>query len=379
MYPPPPLVGDEVCGAAAYIVSQIRDLIVEVFQKLSTLEPQEVLNSLMGSSGWSVEHLWNLITTTQENLENQINLLATYDNEADELICELATHALDKTIAIAWVESHYNAYDTIRDFVIYAINAAADDGRWAQWIVVGSHTPADCVDCVTPDVDLIAASGFPSNTVRYVDTNSLGDRVDIEAVYTGHYAVAHAISQGSVPFFILGAELISGTMAGSIMAAGGEYQSLASIPNNIPMTSISFYQVPPGTVIRFTISDEAPRSIYLRKRTDGAWAGFTLTIEYVGSTPTGGAIYDLTNAAGQSHNAFGVDTVDQSLGALKSAYLYSVTSNDVVVNYHYHEQFTTSGDGAGISGTLSSKKWGFYANGQPFGKTIRVRFEPNPY
>lgn len=149
-YPPPPTSAepDALCNAANYIVQKVRDVIVDIYAQLDTLQPFEVLQALLGQGGWSVEALIELIGYAAGSLENEIENLAAYDAAHDDLVCELILFELDKEAFASWVETNYASEPALRDMVKFGIQSAAAQGQYALWAAVGSTmTGADCSDC----------------------------------------------------------------------------------------------------------------------------------------------------------------------------------------------------------------------------------------
>lgn len=149
-YPPAPVTGDETCNAAAYIAERVRDLIVDVYSQIATLEPGEVLSSLLNMGGWSTAALYDLITTGQESLASETAVLATYDANKSALIYQLKTHALNQEYILSWIDSNFASDPVVRDMTKFSVQSAAADGRYGLWISVGRITPsAECVEIPT--------------------------------------------------------------------------------------------------------------------------------------------------------------------------------------------------------------------------------------
>ena len=389
--PPTPIVGAAVCGAADYIVKTgIRNLIVDIYAKLSNgFTPQMVFDAILGQNGYNAFEVFNLITEQQASLANETAILAAYDADANDMICELQNHALSQEFIISWINTHFATYTAVRPIVVAAVNAAATDGRWATWATIGATQDVECPqDCDTPILELEVV-GYPPELLRFIETTADGDVYDLEASNNPHYQRLAVRSVNYVPFYILSAEPQDGAIFGTtIQAAGGQYKP-EDIPCWVPTTYINFYlntgsgetdQVSVGETLRVTISRYPCHEIYLRPRTDGDWSASTFNIVFVGFDGSGNVIYDVTNTTGSGSTRIGFDTVDEALTTLKSAYLVSATPQGAIgsITFHYHEQADSIGSGdAGESGTVSSKKWGFF--GLSIHGTLRVVLSANPY
>ena len=142
---------DPLCNAATYVVAKIRELIVGVYDDLETLTPQEVFEALLGLFGWRSGPLYQLIGLLET--ADRTALLAAYDAAAPDLICELIAAELDQEPIIAWIETTYPAPSVLGDAMKLAVQSAAAEGKYSQWIAVGATmTDATC-DCEEPDPD----------------------------------------------------------------------------------------------------------------------------------------------------------------------------------------------------------------------------------
>lgn len=156
VYPAKPTAAQSValCNAATYVVEQIRNLIVDVYTQLDTIQPGEVFQALLNQNGWSVGSLYDLIAFAAGSLANEMTNLAAFDAAKDDLICELITQELNKGAVVSWVDTTYSGQATLRDMLKHALNAASENGQYATWVAVGATmTTADCSDC-NPVVDL---------------------------------------------------------------------------------------------------------------------------------------------------------------------------------------------------------------------------------
>jgi hypothetical protein len=191
-YPPAPIVGDEVCNAAAYIADRVRDLIVDVYAQIATLEPGEVLSSLLNMGGWSTAALYDLITTGQESLASETAVLAAYDASKSSLINELKTHALDQTYISSWLDVHFASDPVVRDMTKFSVQSAATDGRYGLWIAVGQITPnEECEDIPTPPECIEFVYDTSTGNARGVEVGRYVSEGDlIEVTVTGSYVPA---------------------------------------------------------------------------------------------------------------------------------------------------------------------------------------------
>lgn len=139
---------DPLCNAATYVVAKIRELIVGVYDDLETLTPQEVFEALLGLFGWRSGPLYQLIGLLET--ADRTALLAAYDAAAPDLICELIAAELDQEPIITWIETTYPAPSVLGDAMKLAVQSAAGEGKYSQWIAVGATmTDATC-DCEEP-------------------------------------------------------------------------------------------------------------------------------------------------------------------------------------------------------------------------------------
>lgn len=148
VYPPMPTSEepDALCNSATYIVSQVRGLIADVYSQLASLEPNEVFLSIINQNGWSFESLYDLVAFGSGSLEDEIANLALYDAAANDLICNLITLELDKSAFADFIDVTYES--PLHNMILFALNAAALEGRYALWAAYGSTlTSADCSDC----------------------------------------------------------------------------------------------------------------------------------------------------------------------------------------------------------------------------------------
>ncbi len=198
--------------------------------------------------------------------------------------------------------------------------------------------------------------------------------------YTGNYLTGGAFSSNGTPFYILDVD-VSGTPGGDarfVLDYGTK--ELDATNCYLPTTKIWLYNVIAGADVTVTIARLPCIEVYVVGRTDGGFAGVVTTCVLVGATATGGSIYDVTSDAVSGPIGIGVNTVEEDLTTLKSAYLVSAVSMTPgsVISYHYHEQAESIGDGTGASGTVSSKKWSFFGLSS-YGQTVRLTYEANPY
>jgi hypothetical protein len=249
-----------------------------------------------------------------------------------------------------------------------------------------------CEDCTEiPNIRII--SDWDDDFIEFI--GNIGDDMSdyiIEKHWTGHYATGAYRSVGNIPFYIRETEVLpnedgstahswemSGTGHG--ISWGGMSVILSTIPCYIPAITLGIAGMLDAYIVeraRIRVSRKPCQEIWLRSRTDTGYDEFLTYTTFVGFTPTGGSIYDITSNRNTGPNIYVVDTVEEDLTTLKSAYLVSATVNGVETYYHYHEQDESSGLGDGSSGTRSSKKWLWSLTGG-YGQTIRVIFEHIPY
>lgn len=150
IYPPRPTAAtpDPLCNAATYVVAKIRALFVAIYADLETLTPSEVLEGLLGVFGWRSGPLYQLIGLLET--EDETSLLAAFDAAADDLICQLIEDELDQTAVLSWIAATYPPPSVIGDAFTQGIEAAADDGKYAQWIAVGATMTGATCDCSEP-------------------------------------------------------------------------------------------------------------------------------------------------------------------------------------------------------------------------------------
>lgn len=147
-YPPPPTSAEPepLCNAATYVVSKVRGLIVKIYDDMETLDPQEILESILGLFGWRSGPLYQLIGLL--DTADKTALLEAFDEAVPNLICELIAAELDRAPVLAWINTEFAEEIVLRDALTYALNAAADEGRWAMWVAVGATmTGATCDTC----------------------------------------------------------------------------------------------------------------------------------------------------------------------------------------------------------------------------------------
>lgn len=245
-----------------------------------------------------------------------------------------------------------------------------------------------CDECIpSANVKLIAADGFPDNTVVWESTDGEFDTYLLKTVFTGNYAVMSAESVGLVGFYVHSAEQVTtdgynpAPIGDRIQWANGFY-NLSILPCNVGSSTIAIYGdgAPINAALRIVVSKQpcVNQTVWIRARTDGDWHLRPMEWTIVGQTPTGGMIFDITDLGTTGPVAIGFDTITEDGSALQSAYLVSATVGGVEAYYHYHEQTTTDGLGDGASGTVSHKKWSWSLLGG-HGQTLRVTIEPEPY
>lgn len=386
LYPDVPVVGQAACGAADYIVNQIRDLIVDVYSDLATIEPDDVVQALLNQNGWNAVSLIQLVTQQEASLENEVEMLAAFDADKDDMICELKNHSLDRSYITSWVETAFATYPAVRPIIQAAIDAANDDGRWAMWATIGADNDVECPDdCDTPTLELEVVPGYDPTKLDFIETTSEGDVYEAEVYDTGNYAMLAIRSVGAVAFYIVANEPVgSATFGRNLWVQSGIYT-----PENMPCwkftTFLTFYldttggeQMAAGDKLRFTVAPLPCHEIYLKPRTDGDWAGTTSIVSFVGYTTEGYVIYDITSSLDSGPNKYGIDTVEEDLTTLKEAYLVSATVGGVEVYAFYHEQEYRDGLGDGASGTIASKRWSWINTGD-YHQTIRLVFSDRPY
>lgn len=151
LYPPRPTSAtpDPLCNAATYVVSKIRALFVEVYDDLETLTAQEVLEAILGVFGWRSGPLYQLIGLLETT--DQATLLDAFDDATPDIICQLIEDELDQTAVLAWVATTYPTPSVLGDALAGAIESAADDGKYAQWIAVGATMTGATCDCGPSD------------------------------------------------------------------------------------------------------------------------------------------------------------------------------------------------------------------------------------
>lgn len=264
VYPPTPVDDTEICNAAAYIVARIRDLIVDIYADLATIDPDDILATLLNQQGWNFENAYNLITAQQADLANQVARLAEFDAAADDLKCRLNRGSLNQAYIVDRIQAMYASTPILRDMLTHAINAAANDGRWALWIAMGSlQTGADCTGCEeVPSVRLEVAPGWAGDMLEFVE--NLDADTSIYLIHkrsTGDAATGSVRSVGAVPFYILAAEKVAvpgdpvagnswdvpNGYGGSIQFAGGSY-GLNTLPCYLAGTTIGLYGIDNTTV-----------------------------------------------------------------------------------------------------------------------------------
>lgn len=213
IYPPMPTAAqqDALCNAATYIVAQVRGLIADVYADLATIDPGDVLNSLLGQNGWNFTSLYDLIAFQTGSLENEMANLALYDAAAPDLICELISLELDKDAFTDFIDTTYT--NPLHDMLMHAIQAAAAEGKYALWAAYGSTlTTADCDSCNIPGFLIYGNVG--TTTV---------DRVGNVYTITGGF-----IGGGGAAYLYVGAS-VDGTAVSTTMT----YTSLVVSGNNI--------------------------------------------------------------------------------------------------------------------------------------------------
>lgn len=147
-YDPPPTAEqpDALCNAAAFIVGKVRSLIYGVIADLATIDPSEILESLLLIGGWKSSALYQLIGLLEAG--DTSGLIAEYDAAAADLQCELYAFELDKDVFKTWVNAHTAFSSIMRDAISSALDSAAATGQYALWAAVGAtKTDADCDAC----------------------------------------------------------------------------------------------------------------------------------------------------------------------------------------------------------------------------------------
>lgn len=238
----------------------------------------------------------------------------------------------------------------------------------------------DCDVCPEDDIWLVPVLGNPES-IDLVSMDETEQVYDLFQYYTGNYLTGGALSANGTPFYIHDIEYDAGEVGpdARFVLDFGTYE-LDSVPCWRPTTKIWAYNVVAGGTIRVTIKREACRSIWLAGRTDGGFVGVTTTVVFVGATTEGYMVYDVTSDATTGPVGVGVNTLEEDLTTLKSAYLVNAVSltPGSYITYHYHEQEESIGDNPGISGTVSSKRWSFFGM-TGYGQTLRLTFSKDPF
>lgn len=245
---------------------------------------------------------------------------------------------------------------------------------------VSSSGWEDCDVC--PEDDLwLANIGLPEDSLEFVSQDDDTQTWILRNYYTGNYLTGGALSANGLAFYILEVDYTPAeTGPDARFVLDFSTRELDDIPCFEPTTKIWIYNALAGSDVVVTIARLPCRDIWLVGRTDGGFVGVVTTCVFVGATETGGSIYDVTSDATTGPIGIGVNTVEEDLTTLKSAYLVSayVLAEGSSITYHYHEQAESIGDGPGASGTVSSKKWSFFGM-SAYGQTVRLTFEANPY
>jgi hypothetical protein len=259
-YPPPPVDTDEICNAASRVYFEMRNVIVDVYTQLATLEPDEVVQALLNQGGWTFSALYELVAYGAGSLADEIEILAAYDAAEEEIICELVTLNLDKAAFASWVETAFPGEPGMRTMMLNAINAAAADGRYAMWVSLGSlDEGADCEGCEEPPPD---------------ECLDFGESAHGWAALGGGYGVRD-----------------SGGLAGELFVADGQYYfdwRLASttMPGSFTGGSLEFNQAVTG----FELLDGGANAIV---RYEGA---ATTSIPFSELTKDSGTPFPFTNS-----------------------------------------------------------------------------------
>lgn len=232
VYPPRPTTAepDALCNAATYVVAQLRELIDGIFNDFETLTVDEIFASLLGVFGWRSSPLYQLIGLLET--ADYFDFMEEFDLAAPDLICELIASELDQTPILAWIASEYPPPSVLGDGLTQAVTAAADDGRWAQWIAVGAViTTADCSGCDEPigncyDLLTSAYTFVPLNN----NSASYGSWVSGQGLRSGTAQMAFTFSIPDVAmttFQITFNEPVSGTL--NLRNANGTQSAPTSI------------------------------------------------------------------------------------------------------------------------------------------------------
>ena len=212
-YPPVPSGDTAICNAAAYIVQQIRDLIVDIFAQLATIGPAEVLASLLNQGGWSTANIYTLITTSYANLANETAILAAFDAQSNALKCRLNRGSLDQAYILAWIDVTYASDPILRDMLKYSISGAYGDGRYALWVTLGAlQVGADCSSCdEVPNIRLVVRAGYNVAGLEFIENVGANSKYRVTKYPDGFNYVSMVIdSVGAIPFYITDVDIIDG-------------------------------------------------------------------------------------------------------------------------------------------------------------------------
>jgi len=149
---PGEIAADDLCAAADYILTKLRSLIVDIYERAAEDSIAGQVERLLGISGFVGEALLTLVEYIYDNVDLSDEILVGFDAHRQEMLCALYDNDLSQAALSAAVASIQFIFpdeggSTTSVMLQEAIGAAG--GNWSLWAFVGSITPsaADCSVC----------------------------------------------------------------------------------------------------------------------------------------------------------------------------------------------------------------------------------------
>lgn len=240
IYPPRPTAAtpNPLCNAATYCVSKLRELISNIYDDLETLDASEVLAGLLGLAGWRSSPLYQLIGLAETN--DKTALLAAFDAAAPDLICDLIAEELDQEPILAWIAETYPPPSVLGDAFTYAIQSAADEGKWAQWIAVGATMTGATCDCGTPPTSVLQIEPYPGwepyCAWTFIGLSGTDEIWEVESLAPGFENSFTGRSATSTYFYVMSETILEGAFTNVRETASPVVQTPAPFDSSILVT-----------------------------------------------------------------------------------------------------------------------------------------------
>lgn len=262
VYPPRPTAATPtpLCNAATYLVGKLKEVIMQIYDDLETLTPQEILEAFLGIFGWRSGPLYQLIGLL-ETAEPD-DLLAAFDEATPDLICQLIDSELDQAPVLAWVATEFPPPSVLGDALTMGIGALASEGKYAQWIAVGATmTGADCSGCIEPVTPIITfigtpgVSGFDGTPKTFIGNTPAGGSIWDLTFHSGSgvnaVAVTAQIAGEPVCVNVLDTDNVESYQ--HLLCGGGGAAGVIEDPTTNYGPDLGWFGLTAGTVMRVTV------------------------------------------------------------------------------------------------------------------------------